>query len=570
MKNYFFFLLCMLFCVPLYAQRERNYIYLFDCTQSMKTVVDIWEPTKKYLREDIERLSPSSTVAIIPFQGNTHPTIQFECKDFNWNKIEEKFDRYIEDKTNTNICSAWDKGVEYIDVNKDNYFYILTDGEDTVKGIGALCQRIREWCGQYKNSYAFYVMLTENAKENEKELSEAIGTCSTIRLIDPKGHISPFGIFEEVTLTTNTLELEKQIKLPFSTVGKYDAAVNCKDSLFGVSLVDNTISDGKAIFKIDARKSKQEIAAILNGKDRYDFDIEVKAKGVDILNSNLTVNVVNKPERVLTMIDEEETNIGKSSYYPAFLFWKEKQQDTLRCNLNQSFNQPAIEYASSVRFKVTSSDKTNDYQVLINEMPCPENEFVFDGKTNNSILSIIFDKNAQQGKRYFLINPVQVKETDRINRTPTEQYQLSVRAGYSIDYNPLAIILLGLAIILISLLILWFAAIKIMMYPRIKLGRITITEPYYKSLKIYGARKVIFTSNPQKQSMLNRLFTGRIVYEANEIWTSRMEMEPCKKALRPTARGKYLITPFTTRMEKNTEYEIQNIDTNQQIRIIIN
>lgn len=165
---------------------------------------------------------------------------------------------------------------------------------------------------------------------------------------------------------------------------------------------------------------------------------------------------------------------------------------------------------------------------------------------------------------------MQVKETDRINRTPTEQYQLSVRARYSIDYNPLAIILLGLAIILISLLILWFAAIKIMMYPRIKLGRITITEPYYKSLKIYGARKVIFTSNPQKQSMFNRLFTGRIVYEANEIWTSRMEMDPCKKALRPMARGKYLITPFTTRMEKNTEYEIQNIDTNQQIRMIIN
>ena len=136
------------------------------------------------------------------------------------------------------------------------------------------------------------------------------------------------------------------------------------------------------------------------------------------------------------MIDEEETNMGKASYYPTFLFWKEKKQDTLRRNLSESFNQPAIEYASSVRFKVTSSDGANDYQILINEIPCPENEFVFDGKTNNSILSIIFNKNARQGKRYFLINPIQAKETDRINRIPTEQYQLSVRAGYSIDHNP--------------------------------------------------------------------------------------------------------------------------------------
>ena len=569
MKNNFFFILCMLFCVPLHAQRERNYIYLFDCTQSMKTV-DIWEPTKKYLREDIERLSPSSTVTIVPFQGITHPTIQFECRNFDWNKIEEQFNKYIKDKTNTNICSAWDKGVQYIDVNKDNYFYILTDGEDTVKGIGALCQRIREWCGKYKNSYAFYVMLTESAKKNEKELSDAIGICSTIRLIDPKGHISPFGIFEEEILTTNTLELEKQIKLPFSTVGKYDASVNCKDSLFDVSLVSNMISDGKAVFKIDARKPKQEIAAILNGKDRYDFEIEVKAKGVDILNSNLTVNVVNKPERVLTMIDEEETNMGKASYYPTFLFWKEKKQDTLRRNLSESFNQPAIEYASSVRFKVTSSDGANDYQILINEIPCPENEFVFDGKTNNSILSIIFNKNARQGKRYFLINPIQAKETDRINRIPTEQYQLSVRAGYGIDHNPLAIMLSWLVILFITLLILWLFAIKIMVYPRIKLGRITITEPYYKSLKIHGARKVIFTNKFQKQSFLNRMLTGRVVCEVNEIWTSTMELEPCRKALRPTTKGKYLITPFTTRMEKNSEYEIQNIDTNQQIKITIN
>lgn len=296
----------------------------------------------------------------------------------------------------------------------------------------------------------------------------------------------------------------------------------------------------------------------------------MKAKGVDILNSNLTVNVVNKPERVLTMIDEEETNMGKASYYPTFLFWKEKKQDTLRRNLSESFNQPAIEYASSVRFKVTSSDGANDYQILINEIPCPENEFVFDGKTNNSILSIIFNKNARQGKRYFLINPIQAKETDRINRIPTEQYQLSVRAGYSIDHNPLAIMLSWLVILFITLLILWLFAIKIMVYPRIKLGRITITEPYYKSLKIHGARKVIFTNKFQKQSFLNRMLTGRVVCEVNEIWTSTMELEPCRKALRPTTKGKYLITPFTTRMEKNSEYEIQNIDTNQQIKITIN
>lgn len=569
MKNYVILSLCLLFCIHTYAQRERNYIYLFDCTQSMKTVVDIWEPTKKYLKEDIERLSPSSTVAIIPFQGNTHPAISFERRDFNWSKIEGKLNQYIETKTNTNICSAWDVGLSFIDENKDNYFYILTDGEDNVMGTEALCQRIRDWCGKHKNSYAFYVMLTESAKENEKELSDAIGTCNTILLIDPKGHITPFGIFEEESLTTNTLELENQIKIPFSTVGSYEASVECKDSLFDVSLVNHTISDGKAIFKVTPKKTAQEIATLLNGKEQYDFEVETAAKGVNILNKKLAVHIINKPERVLAIVDEEEINMGRASYYPAFLFWKESGQDTLHYNLSQHFNQPAMEQASSVRFKVTASDNADDFQILIDGEPCPDKEFTVEGRTSNSTLSILFNKNAAQGKRYFSMAPIQIKETDRINTTQAESYQLSVRARYHVGYNPLQIILIWMLIILVALLILWFIMVKRAIYPQIKPGRITINEPYYKSIRIQGARKIVLTNKPQKQSAFSRLFTGRIVYETNEIWTSPLEIEPSKKALRPSTKGKYLIEPFTSRMERNTEYKIQNMATNQQVIITI-
>lgn len=560
----------ILLCVALYAQRERNYIYLFDCTQSMKTVVDIWEPTKNYLKVDIEKLSMSSTISIIPFQGITHPAIQFERGSFNWNKIDEQFNKYIEDRTNTNICSAWDEGVKCIDVNKDNYLFVLTDGEDNVKGTEALCQRIREWCGKYKNSYAFYVMLTDKAKEKEKDLSEAIGTCNTIRLIDTKGHISPFGIFEKEIVTTNTLDLEKQIKIPFSTIGRYTATVSSRDSLFEISLVNGEISDGKVLFNINAKKTKQEIATILDGKSHYSFVAEVDAEGVDILNPKLTVDVINKPERVLTMVDEEEINMGQASYYPTFLFWKESKQDTLCYDLNQCFNQPGIECASSVTFKVDALDHANDYRILMNGALCSDNQFVADRQMRESILSIVFNKNAVQGKRYFSVTPVKTVETDRINTISPENYELSIRAKYTVNSNPLFVMLIGLLIVLVAILILWFFVVRIIVYPRIKVGRIVITEPYYKSKKIQGARKVVFTNEPIRQGVLNRIFTGRIVYENNEVWADPIEFEPCKKALKPVTKSKYLITPFTTRLEKNTDYEIQNISTNQQIKITIN
>lgn len=570
MKKTLVIIFNILLCLTTYAQRERNYIYLFDCTQSMKTVVDIWEPTKNYLKVDIEKLSLSSTVSIIPFQGITHPAIQFERGNFNWNKIEEQFNKYIENRTNTNICSAWDEGMKCIDVNKDNYFFILTDGEDNVKGTEALCQRIRDWCGKYRNSYAFYVMLTEKAKEKEKDLAEAIGTCKTIRLIDIKGHISPFGIFEKEIITTNTLDIEKQIKIPFSTVGKYAASVNSRDSLFEISLVNDEISDGKALFNIITKRTKQEIAAILDGRNNYSFVAEVDAKGVDILNPKLTVDVINKPERVLTMVDEEEINMGQASYYPTFLFWKESKQDTLCYDLNLCFNQAGIECASSVTFKVDANDHANDYRILMNGTLCSTNQFVADRQMEKSILSIVFDKNAVQGKRYFSVTPVKIVETDRINTISTENYELSIRAKYTENSNPLFIMLIGLLILLAISLILWFCVVRIIVYPRIKVGRIVITEPYYKSKKIQGARKVVFTNKPMKQGVLNYIFTGRIVYENNEVWADPIEFEPCKKALKPITKSKYLITPFTTRMEKNTDYEIQNNATNQKIRITIN
>lgn len=560
----------ILLCVVLYAQRERNYIYLFDCTQSMKTVVDIWVPTKNYLKVDIEKLSLSSTISIIPFQGKTHPAIQFERESFNWDRIDEQFNKYIEDRTNTNICSAWDEGVKCIDVNKDNYFFILTDGEDNVKGTEALCQRIREWCGKYKNSYAFYVMLTEKAKEKEKDLAEAIGTCKTIRLIDTKGHISPFGIFEKETITTNTLDLDKQIKIPFSTIGKYVASVSSRDSLFEISLVNGEISNGKVLFKINAKKTKHEIATILDGKSHYSFVAEVDAKGVDILNPKLTVDVINKPERVLTMVDEEEINMGQASYYPTFLIWKESKQDTLCYDLNLCFNQSGIECASSVTFKVDALDHINDYRILMNGELCSANQFVADRQMGKSVLSIVFDKNAAQGKRYFSVTPIKTVETDRINSNSPENYELSIRAKYTVNSNPLFVMLIGLLIVLAVIFILWFCVVRIIVYPHMKLGRIIITEPYYKSKKIQGARKVVFTNKPMKQGVFNRIFTGRIVYENNEVWVDPIEFEPCKKALRPVTKSKYLISPFATRMEKNTDYEIQHIATNQQIKITIN
>ena len=63
-------LLLLTVAVTVKAQRERNYIYLFDCTQSMEGYggqPDIWSQTKQWLWDDIGQLKDGQ-ITIIPFQ----------------------------------------------------------------------------------------------------------------------------------------------------------------------------------------------------------------------------------------------------------------------------------------------------------------------------------------------------------------------------------------------------------------------------------------------------------------------------------------------------------------------
>ena len=163
------FLLSLIVSLSVMAQRERNYIYLLDCTKSMIGFNDspnIWEPTKKYLKNELDKQIPETSLHIIPFQGQVLPCISFNAEDFNnkmWQNIEGKIDGYVNIVTGTNICDAWDTTDQFIDLHKDNYIILLTDGKDTKNGMAAVAKKLSDWCGKYPNTYAFYVQLTQAA-----------------------------------------------------------------------------------------------------------------------------------------------------------------------------------------------------------------------------------------------------------------------------------------------------------------------------------------------------------------------------------------------------------------------
>lgn len=574
----FLIIISMLSALNLYAQRERNYIYLFDCTQSMSGYggsPDIWEQTKQYLKSDIEILSENSTVNIVPFQGKAYDVIRFERNEYKWNKINKVLDTYIQNVTNTNICSAWDSGVKLIDENKDNYLFLLTDGADNSNGskeqsLEAVCKRIKEWCGKYKNSYAFYVMLTPAANDKNNRINQAIKESCHIEVVDPQGgHIAPFGTFNETEVNVNTLDLKPR-KLTFSALGSFNAVIENDNQYFDV-ILDNGINNGEAKLVIKPKYSVQELNTQLPQDEDYSFDVKIKGENVNILNPIIKVNVANKPERVLYLVDEEQIDAGTSDCYDKFLFYDEKLPDTLSVDLQTEYNSEALKDNSNVGFKVSCETlKDKEYIIYYNGLACENKSFII--KTNQqaeSKLSIVFNSGTPFGKHYFILTPINPINLEKINDEFISDYSLSIRAKHDNSINPLKKLLIGIVILLCALLIIWLLIIKPSLYPKIKAGALQISSPYFSRIRINGATKVVITNKAQTQSFVNKVLFGKVMYECNQEWPDEWELYPSKKSVRCILKGKYLVTPYTTTLTKNEEYVFEHLDTHKKFVVII-
>ena len=108
--------LCVAFTAgAAFGQRQRNYIYLFDCTQSMQQY-GIWEPAKTALQRTIgvQCPQPDARFAVIPFQGSVHPAFEFGSEEYTRQLPEmlKAFDGYIGTRTNTNLYDALQAGFD--------------------------------------------------------------------------------------------------------------------------------------------------------------------------------------------------------------------------------------------------------------------------------------------------------------------------------------------------------------------------------------------------------------------------------------------------------------------------
>ena len=553
----------------LWAQRERNYIYVLDCSNSMLGY-HLWDPTMNFLEKSIGNLSDNSMVTIIPFQGKVfEKSVLHELKsDLDWSSYKKSIANYPKQLLGTNICEAWDRALNYLDPNKDNYLCLLTDGEDNMNppdGTAKVCDRIRQWCDIMKNVRGYYVALSTDAADSR--IVKAVNDCDHMVFLSTGDDIDIFGEFEQEDLGFNTLDPHDVI-VNFSAEGIFPAEASTTDSLLEVSLVEGAIKNGRAKFHFSPKMD------LSNLPQSFFVRFRVDSRDVKIVNPELRVLVKNIPERTL-QLPFEEINLGDASWYDSFWWSKAKKMDTLTVDLNPQFNESAKQ--TKAHLKLQFSEKTFDEkghmtlqqcQLLFNGKPCLDGRIDID-PNQPAVLSIIHNKDSEEGKHYYQLTPVSGsrRNLETINQAPVSDYVLTLRSSYDRKINPLKLAVLVITGILLICFLLWIFVMKPLLYRRISSFNLTISEPYFNSIPIHGALRVVCTSLPKKQSAFDRFFCGKIIYEVNAAWTQEWSLEPLSKGVVLMAPHHY-VDPLDSPLEPGTEYKLVD-DQDPQNKAII-
>ena len=530
MKRFLLFYL-LLFPLVMLAQRQRNYVYLFDCTKSMRDRNGIWDKAKSFLNEDISQLDGNANVTVVLFHQETAQPIRFKAKDFDWKNLERQCDDMLERSIETGICNAWDLGLKYIDNKRNNYLYLFTDGTETVntQKTDAVCQRIQNWCNQAPNNYAFLVALGEEMKKSPdvRKLIDATKTCDRAFFISD--HMGPFGAFNKTAFVQNS-HYPKNIKCGFSDYGTFNASVECDDDFYEISLKGNKIANGKAEFIVKQRKQP-------SSNYQIHFKVISKEEDLHICNPDLFVHIDTRELANLDLAQpsgatEGQYDAGEAKTYPSFLFWKGKEKDVLKADLSAVFNEQAKKKNCSLIISLEVPMELKDRCSLTHNGEKVDKSFVINATDKESIIGIEVPHELAQ--RDFVIKIKGVSNNlETINAEEGKTYESSIYFEHDVVWNPLKVILMWMGICLLATFIMWMLVLRQYIYPQFKtvVKQFIIPGQAPLVINMRGKRMVVISNNSQHDSLFGEFVKGPVLYKTHPAFHTPIKLLPRKKGI---------------------------------------
>lgn len=288
---------------------DERRIYLIDLTRSMKGYngsEDIFDDVKQQLSETINEITDTtSEIVFIPFTDK--PLDVFHEKIARKSAILEYISELDTKHGDTNILDAWKKGEEFLDSTKINYLFMLTDGvHNTGAPIDSLYQKLTDWHlkvdGKYE--FAFYVLLSPNAKE--KEISRIVEASKQMWLV-PSMNIHTDFIIGNMNLSVNIINNNK-VKLHLSCTNPeiFNKGFNFNISFpqneyYRIKNATNTLdADGHISFEIEKLKAQNELPISFHTKIQISYNKE-EYPFVFFTPEEYNINIVNVGTRLMSI-----------------------------------------------------------------------------------------------------------------------------------------------------------------------------------------------------------------------------------------------------------------------------
>lgn len=530
-------ILLMLFFVgaeSLNAQRQKNNIFLFDCTGSMQTN-GLWNPAKDALDATIATQTniDGSQFSVIPFGDSPYGVISFDSDGYLSQKknINDTFEKYIASSKYTRISDVLQEGFTKVNPHRDNRIYLLTDGlpnqGDTPEKVA---RTITAWCANHKNTRFFYVALKNDVIN--PVIKQAIDNCHDAFIVQCQNRVIPQIADISAHVYTNIEELGIDKSIEFSLPGEYGLSISESDSLFSTEIVDSRALGGKINLKFRPGQG-YDIARLhetmQGGEYEFTVDISCSDSRYFIANPTLTVHVSDKMLSELVISDGlNQLNADEVEWHDSFLWSPAAHERKIEWNLAPIFKNELQRSALKLKF-VQGEGEAADFEAWLNGEPLPIGS-TFDVIPGSAyVLCVQFNHKATTGERYFNLIPVEIDAIDMINNEPADSYEgTSLHTSYAVKWNPLKTFLFWLGVVLLCALLIWLIVLKRILFPKIKVGRIEFTGPdtYYVSKRLKDARKVVFTSKKQSQNIISRIFTGEIRFVRAEHFEPEIIVEP--------------------------------------------
>lgn len=300
--------------------KDERRIYLWDVTLSIKgyqdKTPDIYDEVIDAIEQDVNTLNDENTeIWVIPFQDKILDRWQFKATSKGKKELVKKIKSFENnDVTYTNISSPMEEVMNtLISPDKRNVLILLTDGvqNDPDYPKEKLHNLIRKWCSfaEAKDAYAFYVMLTQFAKDDKLldiidetcRIKVTNGTTFTHVELYPQSNCKYNIKDDEGKGVVLGIERKKNVEIP----ADLKIRCFCEDNPYIEINQVASVKNDKLNIEIKHKKKydslKMELPQEQNKEIKVYFEIENSSAYplVGLLNNECSLELINKPEKTL-------------------------------------------------------------------------------------------------------------------------------------------------------------------------------------------------------------------------------------------------------------------------------